>query len=245
MRLRFESTRDIWLFAGSVAAVSSLGSLFAIFMIYLIWGQDGFQVQNAVVFAGLVPACIAGPISVWVGRNGLKLTLAQKHLRQLADTDPLTGLSNRRFFFNKAGPLLDIPRASNKACTLLIIDADHFKDLNDHYGHAAGDKALVYIAEVLLASFRESDLTCRVGGEEFAVLLPGIATDQATKMAQRVLDKIADSPIVSDNAIITFSVSCGIASVRSGDTLNEVFRRADEAMYRAKERGRNRIELAA
>ncbi len=245
MRLRFESDRDVWLFAGGVAIVSSFVSLLGIFLIYVIWGRSGFELENAIVFAGLLPIFVAGPISVWVGRTGLQLTRAQQNLRRLADTDPLTGLSNRRFFFSSASNILSSHQDSQRESTLLIIDADHFKDLNDQYGHAAGDRALINIAEVLLASFRESDLTCRVGGEEFAVLLPGVATDRAKYMAQRVLDKIADSPIVYGNAIITFSVSCGITSIRPGDTLAGAFKRADDAMYRAKEQGRNRIELAA
>ncbi|NKB98379.1 MAG: diguanylate cyclase [Pseudomonadales bacterium] len=240
MRLNFRNNRDILLFAGVVAAISSLASLFAVLVVYLTGGQHAFHLENAITFAGVVPMLIAVPISFWVGRTGLRLTEAQKNLRRLADTDPLTGLRNRRSFFSAASEIVASPE---RPCSLLVIDADHFKDLNDNYGHAVGDAALVNIAEVLRNSFRASDLTCRVGGEEFAILLPGIARDGAMVMAQRVLDSVSDSPIVAGNAIITYSVSCGIAEAEAGEALPELFKRADDAMYQAKEEGRNRVAL--
>lgn len=240
--LNFCNNRDVCLFAGVVAAISSLAALLAVLVVYLAGGPTAFKLENAITFAGVVPILISVPISLWVGRTGIRLRDAGIHLRQLADTDPLTGLRNRRSFFAAA---TEIVASSQKPCSLLVIDADHFKDLNDNYGHAVGDLALVNIADVLRDSFRASDLTCRVGGEEFAILLPGITHDKAARMGQRLVDSVADSPIVAGNAIITYSISCGIAEAQVGEALPELFKRADDAMYRAKKEGRNRVALHA
>ena len=240
MRIKFRNSKDVWIFVGVIAAITTIASLLSILLLFLIGGEAAFNMQNAIIFASTLPLIISVPISLWFGRTGMNLTLAQTELQRLADTDPLTGLSNRRSFFADANQVV---ADSSKPCALLVIDADHFKDLNDNYGHAVGDTALVNIADVLRSSFRDTDLICRVGGEEFAVLLPGASSDQATTIAQRVVDAVADSPIVAGNAIITYSVSCGVAEARRGEALADLFKRADDAMYAAKECGRNQVAL--
>ena len=240
MRIKFRNQRDVWIFAGVVTLIATAVSLLSILLLYLTRGETAFGLNNAILFASILPGLISIPITHWIGRTGINLTKAQTELRRLADTDPLTALSNRRSFFAEANELVS---AGPRPCALLVIDADHFKDLNDNYGHAVGDAALVNIADVLRNSFRGSDLICRVGGEEFAVLLPGVSIEQAKTMAQRVVDAVADSPIVAGNAIITYSVSCGVAQADPGEELAELFKRADDAMYAAKKYGRNRVAL--
>ena len=127
--------------------------------------------------------------------------------------------------------------------SLMVIDADHFKELNDSYGHAVGDKALVAIADILRSSFRHNDLLCRVGGEEFAVLICGMDAEQANILATRVVQRISANPLTEPGAIIEFSVSCGIADTLTSRNLPELFKAADDAMYMAKKQGRNRVVL--
>lgn len=238
MRIRFRNKKDVWVSAGIISLIACGSSQLAVFLLYLAGGADAFHMENAMLTALILPVLISVPITYFIGRTGIYLNEAQGELRRLADTDPLTGLSNRRSFFAEAKEVVE---GGQRPCALLVLDADHFKDLNDNYGHAVGDAALISIADVLRSSFRSSDLICRVGGEEFAVLLPGISIEQATKMAQRLVDSVADSPLTIGNAIITYSVSCGVAGARANEELSEFFKRADDAMYAAKRFGRNRV----
>jgi diguanylate cyclase (GGDEF)-like protein len=190
-----------------------------------------------------VPILIAIPICAYMAGQSLDLYIAQQELRRLANTDPLTGLPNRRSFFHAAEILLAEAAAEKMPCALLVIDADHFKDINDSFGHAVGDRALVAIADALRAKFRQSDLICRVGGEEFAILLRDMEARSAHPMADRVVKSIANSPLVEENAIIEYSVSCGVADTSTTYHLSSLFKHADVAMYTAKDRGRNRVAL--
>lgn len=245
MGLQIHTGRDVLLFVVSISLVSTLMSETAVFLLYTIAGRSAFHLENAILFAGLVPVLISVPITYVVARMSQRLTLAQSELRALADTDPLTQLSNRRSFFKAAEQTLDEQKARGKHTTLLVIDADHFKELNDSFGHAVGDKALVVIADVLRESFRETDLTCRVGGEEFAVLLPGMTMTDAHDLAERVVDRVADSPLFESNTVIEFSVSCGIADTTTSFDLAALFKAADDAMYVAKSKGRNQVSLVS
>ena len=138
MHIKFRNSKDVWIFAGIVSVITTAASLLSILLLYLIGGETAFNMQNAIVFAATLPLVMSVPISLWFGRTGMNLTLAQTELQRLADTDPLTGLSNRRAFFADAN---EVVSNSTKPCALLVIDADHFKDLNDNYGHAIGDRA--------------------------------------------------------------------------------------------------------
>jgi len=238
MSMQIRTRRDVW-------KVTSLITLFALTVselcmagLYLSAGANAFTMQNAIIMAGLLPIIIAWPITYHVCQMSLRLANTQAELRHLANTDALTRLPNRRSFFRNASRLLAHDAA---LATLLVIDADHFKDINDNYGHAVGDKALVAIADVLRACFRQTDLICRVGGEEFAVLVPGMTIGQAGILATRVVEKVAATPLAEGNAVIEYSVSCGIADTSANADLPSLFKSADDAMYLAKKQGRNRV----
>lgn len=241
MGLQIRTKRDIRIVTGSIALLAVILSELAVAALYLLGGVDAFHFDNALLFAAIVPFLISVPITAYMTRQSLYLYLAQQQLQHLADTDPLTGLPNRRSFFRTAETLLASAARQGQPCTLLVIDADYFKNLNDSYGHAVGDRALVKIAEVLREKFRDNDLLCRVGGEEFAVMLTGIDAQTALPMAERVVNAVADSPLTEDKAIIEYSVSCGIADTSSSYVLPELFKNADDAMYQAKAQGRNRV----
>lgn len=241
MGMRLSKNVDVWKFVVPIAFVCIFVSELFIVGMYAIAGPEAFRFRNILIMGLVVPTLISVPITLWVARLNLKLHRAHSKLQVLADTDALTDLPNRRQFFNAAQPLLDRCAASDQQATLLIIDADHFKDLNDSYGHAAGDQALVVIADVLRETTRHSDLLSRVGGEEFAVLLPQTTAIQSHRLAERIVTNVTASPVTMEGAIIEFSVSCGIADTAVSFDLATLFTAADDAMYQAKKEGRNRV----
>ncbi|TAJ30425.1 sensor domain-containing diguanylate cyclase [Bosea sp. (in: a-proteobacteria)] len=169
----------------------------------------------------------------------------EKELRRLAETDPLTALLNRRSFTERANAAIQSSSSDASAICLLIIDLDHFKQINDTHGHPAGDAAIRAFADLLLGVFRtESCLIGRFGGEEFAILIRGAAGD-ALEKASLMQAALAERALpVSETLELAVTASCGIACRREGETLAALTNRADQALYRAKKEGRNRIALA-
>jgi diguanylate cyclase len=156
-----------------------------------------------------------------------------------ASTDPLTDVANRRGFDDTLERWLAQSRA---AFVLAILDIDHFKQINDQYGHAAGDEVLKYVARCLTESFRSDDLVARVGGDEFAVLAAGLTMRQAESRLQGVLARIAKGkPGEVDRPSVVPTLSCGISECSAGDTPASLYERADEAQYVAKRQGKNRV----
>jgi len=238
MSLQVYGRRYIWLFTGGITGLTILATLTGLAILYLIGGKAAFHLQNAIVMSILMPFCIAAPTTYYIACTSVKLRHSRAELKRLANTDHLTQLPNRRAFFKNANSTL---ANTSDISSLLVIDADHFKDLNDNYGHMVGDRVLTSIADILKSNFRENDLVCRVGGEEFAVLIPGMDAPTAKDLAKRVVQKINASPLFEDNAIIEFSVSCGVADTQTNKDLQSLFKAADDAMYLAKEQGRNRV----
>jgi diguanylate cyclase (GGDEF)-like protein/PAS domain S-box-containing protein len=171
---------------------------------------------------------------------------AELELQGLATTDFLTQLPNRRFFTLKLEQeLLRIKNDVAATAAVLMCDLDHFKLVNDQYGHAVGDLLLQHFAAILFASLRKLDTVGRVGGEEFAVVLPDAGIADAVKFAQRVQERIAEQPMRYQSSVISMTVSIGIAIMRTADVLAaDTLSRSDAALYLAKQNGRNRIEVA-
>ncbi len=158
--------------------------------------------------------------------------LQQRLLRQ-SETDQLTGLHNRRFFFEHCQPL----RAGDAPCGLIMLDIDHFKQINDHYGHQQGDRALQRFSSCIDALLRADDLFVRSGGEEFLILLPRIDEAGLHQMAEQI--RAAVEALPADPVAIT--VSLGTTLVQPEEEINQALARADEWLYRAKRAGRNRV----
>lgn len=167
-----------------------------------------------------------------------KLEVANKRLRQLAETDPLTGVANRRAFRMKLDVEIEKARAENLSLSLLLLDVDHFKRFNDTFGHQAGDKVLTQVAHILRDEVRMEDIVARFGGEEFVVLLPCTAPNQALGAAERLRQAIESAPWEFGPVTASFGVSTSAGDNLDARTLLE---QADSAMYASKKAGRNRV----
>lgn len=167
-------------------------------------------------------------------------------LRELATTDPLTGLLNRRGFSEHAQGRLASALRDGQELALAMIDIDFFKRINDTYGHEVGDQALIHLAGLLRASFRESDVIGRLGGEEFAVLLPSATLEQSHVLMDRFRMRLAATPLrLHDGRWLGFTASIGVAELDPEKaSLTTLTKAADSALYAAKHSGRNRVYLA-
>lgn len=167
---------------------------------------------------------------------------ATEALRRSVSSDHLTGLTNRRAFFEAAQLELERWSRAPRPLSIVLIDADHFKRVNDVHGHAAGDAVLRHLAAGLSANFRAVDVVARIGGEEFVALLPGATVAEAEAVALRMCRTIAAQPAVVDGQAIAYTVSAGVATMEAGvDGVNALLQRADAAMYAAKAQGRNGV----
>lgn len=163
-----------------------------------------------------------------------------KQKQQLASTDTLTGIANRMVFEQRMAELCEqVARQASTAC-LLVLDIDHFKKINDRFGHAAGDRALRIVAEQLATRLRPDDLLARYGGEEFVVVLPDTDAEVGQTIAEEMRSCIEGVGFRGQQQPVQITLSCGITALRSGDTPDDAFERADRALYRAKHGGRNR-----
>lgn len=168
---------------------------------------------------------------------------ASEQHRLATACDHLTGIANRRAFFEAAEREMARRKQSPRPLSLVMFDADHFKAVNDTYGHPAGDAVLCHLARLLMATFRQVDVVARVGGEEFAVLLPSTDLQTALKIANRLRENVAAQVVEVDGAKIRFTVSGGVASMDDSISgLDALMKRADQALYQAKASGRNRIQ---
>jgi two-component system cell cycle response regulator len=177
--------------------------------------------------------------------HSLKQALAEK--RQLAMTDALTGAPNRRFFMRRFGREFTRLQRTGGDLSLLSLDIDHFKQVNDRHGHGAGDAVLQeFVRRIATCLVSESQWCARLGGEEFAVVLEGATVAQAVVVAERIRRVIAGSPIQAGSASILMTVSIGMSTLREtanrkGATLETLLQQADQRLYASKEAGRNRV----
>ena len=171
----------------------------------------------------------------------------EAELRELSITDTLTNLPNRRQFFSSLDDeLARVKRLGTQRTSVLMLDLDLFKRVNDDYGHFTGDSVLRHFSRLMREELRKIDTGARVGGEEFAIILPGADKAAARAFADRLRQKVAATPLRQDGREIAVTVSIGISDLRAEDGNGDaVLARADEALYRAKRAGRNRVEMAA
>ena len=171
-----------------------------------------------------------------------ELINTQKRLEELASTDFMTGIYNRRHFNRLAETELERCERNQLHASLVLIDIDFFKRINDKFGHAAGDAVLIELTQRIKSALRSYDIFARIGGEEFALLLPETTTDDAVKIAARYQEKISGTPFIFEKQQILVTASIGISeSYPAIKTLDYILKSADENLYIAKQTGRNKI----
>ena len=165
---------------------------------------------------------------------------------EMAVTDPLTGLYNRRYMNQHLETHVLAATNADKPCSLLIVDIDHFKRVNDTYGHDIGDDVLKKLAAHISLNTRGVDMACRFGGEEFVIIMPDTTSDVAVTVAERLRAAVADNPvgIRGQDAHLSLTISVGVATTSGGvDTSESLMKKADSALYQAKESGRNKVVI--
>lgn len=231
-------------------------------VVYFLIGHSFFVLFNGIAvlfYKGIIAHSYLSSHGVGIGIVLEALTLAfiishrikiledirasQEELKKQAATDPLTKLYNRRFFFSEADYLLELAKNRGTPLAVLVIDIDHFKQVNDQYGHSCGDQVIVSIAHTLKKHSRTKDLLARFGGEEFVVLLPESDLQEANRCAERLRAAVQALEVsVNDNDVVHSTVSIGIAEVMVGNEgVEAALNRADKALYQAKHSGRNRL----
>lgn len=171
-----------------------------------------------------------------------KLNQALREVEHLAKTDELTGIANRRHFYDLAEREFQLAKRKTRNFALLIIDIDHFKQINDTYGHLVGDEAIKFVAQESSRNLRQQDLLARWGGEEFIVFLSDTNLIEALIIANRIKNRLQCQPLLINSEPISLTVSLGLSVYHEQDeSLNDTISRADQALYQAKKTGRNKI----
>jgi two-component system cell cycle response regulator len=201
---------------------------------------DGTSFNKIKVIVLLLDSLINGAILLTVGYFRLRYNKLLFQVQKLTLTDSLTGLYNRRYFDFYMEKV--IPLSQKSRLVLLIMDIDYFKNINDHHGHQCGDEALKHISEIIRSNVRKSDGYVRFGGEEFAVILPNTDLKTGQTIAERICVAVDNSKFTYKNKQIHFTISVGVA-LYSGEKEEEFIEKADKALYRAKEHGRNKVVI--
>jgi len=234
--------------------MKGLGPCFAIFAMapqvyyYLTQGDTKDQITAVliVIFTGFTLS-----ISINIYRNAVRflrmnheLDMAKKNADKLARLDVLSGLGNRRAFFEQGQLLYNTSIRYGSSVTISMIDIDNFKSINDTYGHAAGDQIIKTLAKILQKGVRESDVVARIGGEEFAIVLPETAASAAYELIERLRSEINLNPSIVGEEKLTYSASFGIAEDNEKcASFEQLLSNADEALYRAKQTGKNKAVI--
>lgn len=182
-------------------------------------------------------------LAVGTARDITDRKLVEERLREMAATDGLTGILNRRRFMELAADELGRAHRYGRPLGVIMFDVDHFKAVNDARGHAAGDKVLRSLTAVARETLRGADILGRIGGEEFAVLLPETGLPAAVRAAERLRRAAESMSLLADGGLFNVTVSLGVALLQEDEILEDFLKRADQALYRAKQGGRNRVEV--
>lgn len=238
-----------------LVTVVSVASSYAVTLLAVrfVYGVDPAIVVTAselerfaLALSIFVPLLVCPLVSYRASRLVRDLRIARRDLEVLAQTDQLTGLFNRRGFDAAAQASLEAARTAGRPVAVMMCDIDHFKTLNDNFGHGFGDKSLIHVADVLRGLAQEGNfIVGRQGGDEFVMMLPGIAQTEASEVAEALRRACAKRAFDGDIAYGGIAVSVGIAvSANAQASLSALLRRADVALYDVKRSGRNRVVTA-
>ena len=240
--MRQSRVNRIWMRTLVVTAIAVMATEAISFTVRALVHRPADQIT--LMMALILPIIITAPIAFFVFRQTEQLNrahaallVANETLARKASRDQMTGLLNRESFLNQ----LDVSRLSPGGGALLVIDADHFKAINDRHGHPAGDDALMRIAWAIAAAVRTGDIVGRIGGEEFGAFLVGADLHEAMRIAQRLRATVEDVDFTVRGERIPLTVSVGGALADSQPELGDLMRQADACLYQAKRGGRNRV----
>ena len=210
--------------------------------IILLYSQEGYIPITGVLISIFVPMIMV-PIATYNNYTLVnRLDIAEERLRHLSSIDELTGVFNRRHFFEHAMREFERAKRYNHHFSMAILDFDNFKDINDVYGHLAGDSALKHVAQICLAGLRQMDIFARYGGDEFIFLFPNTNSQQAKECLERIIEQFKDSSFEYAGHKIPIRTSMGVSTFRETMTdLNSLMREADFALYAAKHQGGMRV----
>jgi diguanylate cyclase (GGDEF)-like protein len=200
--------------------------------------EDVLKPWYSQLAAHAVAILLLSAISIALARSYQQNQKNALHMEMLAMNDQLTGLMNRRSFDTLARARLEQDRKRDIGTVFIMVDVDHFKNINDRHGHETGDAVLKEVSSAIRGNFRSTDLVCRWGGEEYLIYLPGADLRIALQLAERLRAQVEQTDFVHG---ATVTISAGIALLTKDDTLEDVIRRADEKLYQAKGSGRNRV----
>jgi len=205
--------------------------------LFELLAMDNYPLAQTIAFG--VHSCAYALVAI--GFLASVLIEYQQHLSHLATEDPLTRLLNRRGLEDALH--VSLAQASRKGLhtSAIMVDIDHFKKVNDSFGHEVGDHVIRQVADYLQRMTRASDVVARTGGEEYLLILPDTSLDAARSLAERIRVAVGERPLLVDNQRIPITISLGVASVMAEVNLDELAQEADRAMYLAKRGGRNRV----
>jgi diguanylate cyclase (GGDEF)-like protein len=231
--------------------VISLISIVGIYLLNREWGLDWTLVPPKSIdrMIDLVAVTIVIGTATWLNERTKAhamnhLESARAMLNHLATVDPLTNAFNRRYFFDRAQVELEIAKLRKNRTSILLLDIDHFKKINDTYGHTVGDQILIGLVTLCQVNLREMDTLARLGGEEFVILLPETDLAEARHIAERLRRTLEHTPIQTDAGGLHVTISIGALSHPTTDDdlpVHKLVQQADQAMYLAKRSGRNRV----
>ena len=213
----------------------------------LNYAKDGSELWMDINFVPLFDDNDTLVYYVAIERDLTELKKLQFELEDMAKTDSLTGMATRQAFMQRANGEFNRARRYNRPLSIIMIDLDHFKSINDKYGHAAGDNVLSQIGMKCHSSLRDSDFLGRIGGEEFVLLLPDTTQASAVLVAERMREELCNTTVYLDKQnTLNITASFGVASMKKDDPdFKDMLHRADVAMYNAKHDGRNQVTSAA
>ena len=226
-----------------ITLIAVVASLAATMATVTLLNNQGYALHSeiAAILAACIPLLIAPPIAWFLVGLLLRIHEVEQEMRSLASYDSLTGLPSRHAFFDNANNYVSLARREQIIFCVMIIDLDHFKSINDRYGHPAGDAVLRGVADVVNSVARSSDIMGRLGGEEFALVLPSTNTLKALEFSERLHHAINQAVLKYKGSAIRYTASIGLSEfdTDSGDSLDDLLARADLALYQAKQSGRN------
>ncbi|MEV3828552.1 GGDEF domain-containing protein [Aeromonas allosaccharophila] len=186
------------------------------------------------------------PTLIGISSDITELHQLKEQLHQQSVRDGLTSLYNRRFFFEMCEKNLSLNIRHHLSSVLMVLDVDQFKCINDRYGHPLGDQALVHLGKVMLSVLRSEDVLARIGGDEFAILLPNTTLSAATCLAERLRQQVMLSPLpLPDGDVLIMTISAGLVENSEGELMESLYARADQLLYQAKQTGRNCVACKA